>query len=189
MRYNYLSLFSLLTWILASSCRVEEPNKIVLSDSIERLVLDYVQENNIEVSWRVITIRTMSGHLRSDIYLSNTQYQTYRLTNKLPAYYTAVNDSIVVFLYSGLEQISARADTSQALQSIERFLEVHQVQLEEGTLYFSHEPVWWYSVCRDNKRLIKQWSLFEVKELPCGYSVWMNEQKPDSLLIIRDWPK
>jgi hypothetical protein len=153
-------------------------------ESTKQVISSYVKENNIDIKSKVVTANWVVNADRTDLYISNSFTQMDKDGKDIPLYYSVVNDSIIVFVYSGLEYLISRKK-QEILVEINEVLSKHKVSLSIDSGYFYHPPTWLYSVCEGNSKIIKKSHALERFHIPCGYSLFFDQQKQDSLYVLQ----
>jgi len=167
------------------SCRQEKGRFATeFDDSTKQVIMSYVKENNIDIKSKVVTANWIVNTDRTDIYISNLFTQMNIDGKDIPLYYSVVNDSIIVFVYSGLENLISR-NKQEILIEINEVLSKQKVSLSIDSGYFYHPPTWLYTTCEGNSKIVKKAHALERFYIPCGYSLFLDEQRQDSLYIIQ----
>lgn len=160
-------LAALLMALAFTSCqRPNSTNAVSLDDSVKQAVIRYVSENNINLKTRVITTDWVANPYRSDVYISNSSHQLIDSPSHMPTYYSIISDSIVVFIYSGVERSIAR-DTRELSKEIRNLLTEKNVKLEPDDGNIIHTRTWLYTVCEGNGELIREPAVSDLFYIPC----------------------
>jgi hypothetical protein len=182
-KYNSPPLTVLLFGILVWSCGQNDARfRVVLDGVSQRAILLYLAQNKIDTRSQVVTTTWNTGTSRSDIYISNTSILP--RPNRVPTYYSIIQDSIVVFIYFGVEKAIER-NTRQIDSEIQEVLATRQIKLEPDSGRFSHRQTWLYSSCGDDHYIIKTMSAFERDFLPCSYALMQDSSRYDSIYVVR----
>lgn len=181
---SVLFLYNLLLVVLfVISCDHKRNDFILeLDDSAKQMITQYVKENNIDVKARVITTDWVVSNYRTDIYITNSFTQLNDTVGNVPTYYSILADSIVVFVYTGLERISTRNNRKISLE-IEDVLDAYDVKLKSDRSDLYHEPRWLYTRCNNTSKLLKETSPLELLSIPCGYMLLYDTLNTHSYIV------
>ncbi len=180
-----LYLLTITLVISIASCRSQKKRfAIELNDSIKYAVLEYVRENNVDIKSKVITTRWVVNTFRTDVYISNSFKKFGEEQTGVPAYYSILDESIVVFLYSGVEGSISR-NTKAISTEVEDILNRYQIKLSSNDSSFYRPSTWLYTFCDGKSELIKKSYPFERYYIPCGYSLKQDSIRQDSLFIMK----
>lgn len=150
-----------------STCQEKKKNFMIsLDDSIKQAILDYIKENDINLDSRIITTDWVANPYRTDIYISNSLHQFDEGSAQLPTYYSIVYDSIVVFVYSGVER-SVDRDTRELYSELMDILAETNVKLAPDRGNIVHSNTWLFTVCGEASQIIRRPSTSDLFYIPC----------------------
>jgi hypothetical protein len=169
-----------------TSCN-ENENRFTaeLNDSAKQAIISYARENKIDLRSKVITTDWVVNDYRTDIYISNLNTQLYKKRENTPVYFSVVNDSIIVFIYAGVEKVISR-NTDKIISEIDKTLVKHKVQLNPDSGHFYRAPTWLYTSCGEKNRIEKKLPPLEYNFIPCGYTLMQDTVRKDSLYVLKE---
>ena len=156
----------LMALTIISCQRSSSTNAVSLDDLVNQAIVRYVSENNIDLKTRVITTDWVANPYRTDVYISNSFHQLIDIPSHVPTYYSIISDSIVVFVYSGVERSIGR-DTQELSKEIRDVLTDKNVKLEPDNGNIIHTRTWLYTVCEGNGELIREPAVSDLFYIPC----------------------
>ena len=139
---------------------------VTLDDSVKQAVIRYVNENDIDLKSRIITTHWVANPYRTDIYISNSFRQLNASQSHIPTYYTTISDSIIVFIYSGVERNIGR-DTEKLSNELKDLLTRKNIKLKPDNGLLTHTRTWLYAMCGGSNKLIKEPSVSDLFYIPC----------------------
>ena len=179
-----IRISAILLMLSAISCEKKSNNhRVELDDSIKHVIIQYVKENNIDVRSRLITTDWVVNTFRTDVYISNSFRHLDDSLHDEPTYYAVLSDSIVVLVYTGIENTVVR-NTQEISSEIKFVLDKNNLRLRPDDGNFYHEPKWVYTLCDRSNLLVKKSSAFELFHIPFGYMLLHDTVRNDSSFIV-----
>ncbi len=161
------SLAALLMLLTIISCQKKKSSYVIsLDDSLKQAIIHYVSENDINLKSTVIITDWVANPYRTDVYILNSSQQFINDPSQIPTYYSIISDSIVVFIYSGVERSISR-DTQELSNEIRYLLIEKNIKLKPDNGYLTHTQTWLYTVCEGNGELIKEPAVSDPFYIPC----------------------
>lgn len=158
---------ALLAALAIISCqKSNSTSAVVLDDSLKQAITRYVSENDIDLKSTIIITDWVANPYRTDVYILNSSHQFFNEPSKLPTYYSIIYDSIVVFIYSGLERSIGR-DTEELSEEIRDLLIKKNVKLEPDSGNIIHTRTWLLTVCEGESELIREPAVSDLFYIPC----------------------
>ncbi|HEV8511883.1 MAG TPA: hypothetical protein VGQ59_01315 [Cyclobacteriaceae bacterium] len=164
--YNTNFAWFVLLFGIASCQRMQKNYFVTLDDHVRDAIKSYVKENRIDVNSGVITTDWLVNPYRTDVYISNTSRQFTDRLNSVPSYYSLVSDSIIVLIYSGVENGIIRNTRGITLEINDLLVKKH-VKLFPKSKYVDHTRTWLYTLCNGNGELIREPSISDLFYIPC----------------------
>ena len=160
-------LAALLMLLTITSCQKKKNNYVKsLNDSVKQAIMLYVNENDINLESRIITTDWVANPYRTDVYISNSFNQLNDSSSHMPTYYSIISDSIIVFIYSGVERSIGR-DTQELTNEIRDLLNEKNVKLKPDSGYINHKHTWLYTACGERSELIRTPAASDLFYIPC----------------------
>ena len=186
-KFTFSAIIVLLA-LMILSCEQKTNNYLVeLNDSTKSKIKSYVQDNNVDLKSKVISTQWVVNGDRTDIYITNLDSKLYLKLEFTPTYYSVIEDDIIVFIYSGIEQSILRNNYDE-VSEINVLLDQYQVNLKNDSANFYYAPTWLYSICPESSELIKKIDPMEYNFIPCNYKLLQDTIRNDSLFVFRTFP-
>lgn len=171
-----------------SSCNAQTESssfKVQISDEfVAETVRQYIIENKIDIKKKIITIRAEVG-TKKVFEITDYFSALYKESRFTPTYYAILDNSIVVLVFTRVEQTFKR-DHTQIIKEIDKVLEIYKIVLSKEIHLNYNAPVW--SVveqCDGEYEVNKNVTPFRFESIPCGYSIVRDSVKLDSLMLIK----
>ena len=154
---------------IVSCQRTQKDYFVTLDDPIRDAIKSYVRENKVDINSRVITTDWVVNPYRSDVYISNASRQFADSLNSVPSYYSLVSDSIVIFVYSGVEKGITR-NTRGITTEINDLLAKRHAKLVTENEHAYYKYTWLFTICNGNGKLVREPSISDLFYIPCRES-------------------
>jgi hypothetical protein len=167
------------------SCSAQKSTqfKVEIADEfVAETIRKYVNENNVDVKAKVITIKAEIGIKK--IFTITDEIGALYSANFTPTYYGVLDKKIVFFVFTRVEK-TFKPDRVRIINEIDQVLGDHEVKLVTKMTNYS-APLWrLVEQCDGTYRLNKEVTPFEFDDIPCGYSIIRDSVKLDSLKLIK----
>lgn len=164
--------------IISCQKSTSSTSAVSLDDSVQQAIIRYVNENDVDLKSTVIITDWVANPYRTDVYILSSSHEFMDSQSHMPTYYSIISDSIVVFVYSGVERSIGR-DTQVLSKEIRDLLTEKNVTLEPDNGNIIHTRTWLYTVCDGNGELIREPAVSDLFYIPCRNIVLRDTLRND----------